>query len=211
MLSLHVPPALDARNRLTTLVRPILAIPHLILVGVPLLTLGGSASTGSNPDHAAQGAGFSGGLFGVAVLLTSIVSWIAIVVTGRQPRALWDFAQLYVAWRARSNAYLMLLCDEYPPFGDGPYPVQLAVAAPEERNRLTVAFRLLLALPHLIALVFLGVAWSLATFVAWLVILFTGRHPESLFQFGAGVLRWSTRYEVYVLLLRDEYPPFSLE
>jgi hypothetical protein len=56
----------------------------------------------------------------------------------------------------------------------------------------------------------LGVAWGFTTFLAWLAIIFTGDYPRGLYQFGVGVLRWSTRVEAYTLLLRDEYPPFSL-
>jgi hypothetical protein len=56
----------------------------------------------------------------------------------------------------------------------------------------------------------LGVAWIVATIVAWGAILLTGRHPEPLYRFGAGVMRWELRVEAYVLLLHDEYPPFTL-
>ena len=49
------------------------------------------------------------------------------------------------------------------------------------------------------------------SFVAWLAILFTGHYPEGLYQFGVGVLRWFIRVEAYLLLLVDEYPPFSFE
>ena len=41
-------------------------------------------------------------------------------------------------------------------------------------------------------------------------ILFTGVYPASLADFGKGVFRWETRVAAYLLLLRDEYPPFSL-
>jgi hypothetical protein len=56
----------------------------------------------------------------------------------------------------------------------------------------------------------LGVAWLLATVAAWISILFTATYPEALFAFSVGALRWSTRVEAYLLLLVDEYPPFSL-
>jgi hypothetical protein len=78
------------------------------------------------------------------------------------------------------------------------------------RNRLTVAFRIFLAIPHLIAIWALGIAWGVTTIVAWFAILLTGRYPEGLYRFGVGVFQWSMRVDVYLLLLRDEYPPFSL-
>ncbi|HEU0013848.1 MAG TPA: DUF4389 domain-containing protein [Longimicrobium sp.] len=79
------------------------------------------------------------------------------------------------------------------------------------RDRLTVGFRIILAIPHLLAVWVLGVAWGLATVIAWFAILFTGRYPAGLYGFAVGVLRWTTRVEAYLLLLHDDYPPFSLE
>ena len=57
----------------------------------------------------------------------------------------------------------------------------------------------------------LGIAWVVTTLVAWFVILFTGRYPRSLYEFSLGALRWTTRVEAYLLLLTDEYPPFTLD
>jgi hypothetical protein len=78
------------------------------------------------------------------------------------------------------------------------------------RDRLTVAFRLVLSIPHLIIIWALGLAWGLTTVVAWFAILLTGRYPAALYDFAVGVLRWTTRVEAYLLLLDDDYPPFSL-
>jgi hypothetical protein len=57
----------------------------------------------------------------------------------------------------------------------------------------------------------LGIGWFITTIIAWFSILFTGNFPETLYRFGIGVMRWNARLEAYLLLLRDEYPPFSLE
>jgi hypothetical protein len=46
--------------------------------------------------------------------------------------------------------------------------------------------------------------------VSWLLILLTGRYPQGLYDFGVGALRWLIRVEAYMLLLVDDYPPFSL-
>ncbi|HEV8233683.1 MAG TPA: DUF4389 domain-containing protein, partial [Gemmatimonadaceae bacterium] len=79
------------------------------------------------------------------------------------------------------------------------------------RNRFTVAFRLILAIPQMIVVAILSVAWAVATIIAWVSILVNGTFPPSLYQFSRGMLRWTTRVEAYLLLLHDEYPPFSLE
>jgi hypothetical protein len=61
----------------------------------------------------------------------------------------------YLCWRVRALAYLALLDDSYPPFGDGPYSAGIDVADPAvPRDRLSVAFRLFFALPQFIVLVF---------------------------------------------------------
>ena len=110
-----------------------------------------------------------------------------------------------------SLAYFMLLSDAYPPFGDGPYPASIEIVEPSApRDRLTVAFRLILALPHVVVLFFVLIAWGLVTIAAWSAIVFTGSYPMSVHEFAVGALRWRLRVEAYVLLMVDDYPPFSL-
>src|SRR5690606_25384999 len=117
----------------------------------------------------------------------------------------------YLRWRVRAISYLTLLRDEYPPFGDDAYPAQLELAPPAgERDRLTVLLRFFFALPHLVLLALLGVLWAFTTAAAWVMILVTGRYPEALYGFAIGVLAWDTRVEAYMLMLTDEYPPFTL-
>jgi hypothetical protein len=124
---------------------------------------------------------------------------------------LWDFGDFYLRWRTRSVPYLMLLRDEYPPFGEGDYPTTFEVSWPTgPRNRLSVGLRIFYALPHVIVLIFVNVAWVLTSIVAWFAILFTGKYPAGLYRFAVGVLRWDLRVEAYLLLMRDEYPPFQL-
>jgi hypothetical protein len=45
-------------------------------------------------------------------------------------------------------------------------------------------------------------------FIAWIALF--GSVPEGLHGFLAGYARWSARVNGYMLLLCDEYPPFSL-
>jgi hypothetical protein len=207
-VTVHIQAATEERNRLTAAVRFFLAIPHLILVGGPGAII---SSVGWNTDGGAGWGFSSGGLLGVIVFFAAVIAWLAIVVTARQPDGIWRLASYYLRWRMRATAYVMLLRDEYPPFGDGDYPADLVLSMPAgSRDRVTVAFRLLLALPHICVLWLLSLVWAFTTAVAWALILITGRYPETLYGFAIGVFAWGVRVEAYLLLLRDEYPPFTL-
>jgi Domain of unknown function (DUF4389) len=90
-----------------------------------------------------------------------------------------------------------------------PYPVTFRADYVEKRSRLTTFFRLILAIPHIIALYFYGIAAGVVVIVSWFVLLFTGRYPRGMYDFVAGWLRYGTRVYGYGCLLADEYPPFS--
>jgi hypothetical protein len=203
-VSVSLDPALTDRNRLTTAFRLILAIPHLILVGGIGL---GVASHGDSRTT----IGGEGGLLGAVAMFLAIVSWFTIVFVGRHIIGIRQFTSFYLRWRVRALAYFMLLEDVYPPFGDAAYPASIEVADPAgPRDRVAVGLRILLAIPHIIVLFFVLLAWGFTTIVAWFIILFTANYPQGLYEFGVGALRWRLRVEAYMLLMVDEYPPFSL-
>jgi hypothetical protein len=202
-VSVSVEPALARRNRLTTAFRLFLAIPHLLLVG-------GAGLAFSSGGDSRTTLGSEEGLLGAVAALLAIVSWFTIVIAGAHIVGIRQFTAFYLRWRVRAVAYLMLLEDAYPPFGDAPYPASIDIVDPAVRSRLTVALRLLLAIPHLFVLAFVLLAWGFTTIVAWFMIVFTGTYPQGLYEFGVGALRWRLRVEAYLLLMVDEYPPFSL-
>jgi hypothetical protein len=206
----HVDASIEERNRLSSAFRFLLAIPHVLLVGTPIAV----AMTWSRTSEAGVDYSWSagGGALGVVAAVVALIAWFAIVFIGSVPKGLLDLGAFYLRWRVRASAYVALLRDEYPPFGDAAYPAEVelsVVVAP--RDRLTVAFRPVLAIPHLLAVWAIGFAWAVTTIVAWFAILLTGRYPRPLYDFAAGALRWTTRVEAYLLLLTDEYPPFSLQ
>jgi len=203
-VSVSVEPALANRKRLTTAFRLILSIPHLILVGGVGLGMAGQ-------DDQRTTIGGEGGLLGAVAIFLAIVSWFTIVVGGTHIAGIRQFTAFYLRWRVRALAYFMLLEDAYPPFGDAPYPATIEIVDPVgTRDRLSVALRLIFAVPHLIVLFFVLVAWTVTTIVAWFAILLTGRYPQGLYAFGVAALRWRLRVEAYMLLMVDDYPPFSL-
>ena len=106
----------------------------------------------------------------------------------------------------------ILLDDRYPAT-DEQQAVHLDIAYPDAQrlNRWLPLVKWLLAIPHYIVLLFLGIAAFVAVVIAWFAILFTGRYPRGLFDFVVGVHRWENRVLGYALILTtDEYPLFRL-
>jgi hypothetical protein len=173
----------------------------------------------------------------IAFIVLTVIAFFAILITGRYPRAIFDFnvGVLRWSWRVGFYSYSALGTDRYPPFtlDDVPdYPARLDVAYPGELSRLLVLVKSwLLAIPHLIIVaIFAGgavasasaasdsTAWSsfggliaLLVFVAGVVLLFTGRYPEAIFDFVMGMNRWVLRVVAYVALMTDAYPPFRFD
>lgn len=99
-------------------------------------------------------------------------------------------------------------------FGADQHPVTLTAALDPELSRWQWLIKWVLAIPHLIALFFLWVAFLVLTVAAGFSILFTGTYPRSIFDFNVGVLRWSWRVSYYAGnggLGTDQYPPFTLD
>ena len=92
-----------------------------------------------------------------------------------------------------------------------PAPVLVAFAGPAPQSRLTVAFRIFMAIPQLIVLWLLGIAAIVITIIGWFGALFTGRLPVFAADFLTGYLRWLSRVYAYNYLLTDVYPPFTLD
>jgi hypothetical protein len=89
------------------------------------------------------------------------------------------------------------------------HPIRLVVNDDLQRNRLTVFFRLILAIPHFLWATLWGVIAVLAWIVNWFATLFMGRSPDGLHNFLATYLRYLTHVRAYALLVADPFPGFT--
>jgi len=189
-------------NRLTTGFRLIVAIPILILAA----TVGREGASYGYGHGATMFAAGGGGVLFLAPLLM-------IVFRQKYPRWWYDWNLELTRFTNRVGVYLALMDDRYPSTDerqavelDFPYP-----DAKEGLNRWLPIVKWLLAIPHYIVLLFLGIAAIVCVIIAWFAILFTGRYPRDLFDFVLGVLRWGNRVNAYAfVLVTDRYPPFRL-
>jgi hypothetical protein len=81
----------------------------------------------------------------------------------------------------------------------------------ESRNRLTVAFRIILAIPHLIIAQVWGYLAEILAFIQWFIILFTGKRNEAMWNLQRSWLAYYCRVIGYVDLLFDPYPAFATD
>jgi hypothetical protein len=89
------------------------------------------------------------------------------------------------------------------------HPIRLVVNDDLQRTRLTVFFRLILAIPLFLWAVLWGVIALLAYIANWFATLFMGQSPDGLHNFLGTFLRYTTHVRAYTLLVADPYPPFT--
>jgi hypothetical protein len=189
-------------DRLMTAFRIIVAIPILIVLGA---IDGGWGSWGGGGSGEWVAAGGGGILFFPTLLM--------IVFRQKYPRWWYDWNLELLRFENRVAVYVGLMDDRYPST-DERQSVSLEFPYPDAKqglNRWLPLVKWILAIPHYIVLIFLGLAAIVCVIIAWFAILFTGRYPRELFDFVVGVMRWGNRVVGYAfILVTDQYPPFRL-
>jgi hypothetical protein len=169
------------RSRLTVFFRLLLAVPHIFWLV----------------------------LWGVVVFVVAIVNWLVTLIQGRAPEPLHRFFAAYVRYAAHVIAYITLVSNPFPGFtgAAGSYPVDVQVPPPERQDRVTVGFRIFLAIPAFMINSALSGALFVAAFLGWFASLITGRMPAGLRKLGLFTLRYNAQTSAYgYLLLTDRYP-----
>lgn len=171
------------RPRLIVAFRPLLVLPHLLWLT----------------------------LWAVPVAFAAVAAWVVALAVGRVPLVLHRFLAAFVRATTHVSAFLYVVGRPYPGFvgGEGTYPIDLTVAAPDRQRRLGVLVRGALALPALL----LSSAWGgvliVVGLLGWVAALVTGRMPAGLRDAGAAALRYQSQVLAYLLLTTGRYPDSS--
>lgn len=190
------------QNRWSVAFRLVLVLPALLLFAVLVF----------NYSTYEEASGIS--LLGVAAFL----AWFSALARGRMPRGLRDLIAYAISYAAQLWAYLLLLTDRYPssdpqtaigPLPDRSDPVRLANDDDLRRSRLTVFFRLPLAIPHLVWLSLWSIVALLAAIANWVATLVAGASPEPLHRFLAAYVRYQLQVGAYLYLVGNPFPGFT--
>jgi hypothetical protein len=174
---------IERHSRLTTFFRLLLAIPHFVVLYV----------------------------WSILAFFAIVIAWFAIVFTGDYPRSLYDFVAALQRYQTSVYGYVALLADDYPPFGGDTagYPTRLVVPPPKaEYNRVKTLLRIFLMIPVLIIVYAMQIVWEVGAFLAWFVIVITGKLPKGLHDMIVLGLSYQSRAYCYVALLTEDWPPF---
>lgn len=195
----------ERQNRWITGFRFVLVIPALLAAAA---LAGGGASANSR-------GGSSGGVSSVAAFL----SWFSALARGRSPRGLRDFIVWGVGYTAQLYAYLLLLTDRYPNIDPAVFLAELerpetegrariANADDLHRSRMTVFFRLPLAIPHIVWLLLWTILSLFAAIANWLVTLARGTPAGPLVRFLSAYVRYGAHVGSFLYVIANPFPGF---
>lgn len=173
-----------------------------LFLALPVLLLAGALGSGN---------------YYSAATIVAFLGWFAIMAIGSMPPGLRDVSAYGITYSAQASAYFVLLTSRYPrtDFDTVPllarphHPVRMRNADDPARNRLTVFFRLFLAIPHFIWLMLWGIAVYLGAFVGWVAALITGRLPEGLHRFIGAYVRYYSHVIAFTTLAAGPFPGFT--
>jgi len=211
-------PEPQSQPRWKTAIRLVLAIPALLLAATLGSFVGGGGGSQAAEDGASKAEWLASSGFGGVAAVCAVLGWFAALALGRMPLGLRNLGAFGIGYTAQAYSYVLLVTDRYPnsdPEAIGrewelpPHTVRLELADDGRRSRLTVFFRLLLAIPHFIWLALWTIAAFLAAIANGFVALIRGRSADVLHRFLAAYVRYYAHVTAFVTLVANPFPGFA--
>ena len=184
---------LDHRDRNSALFRIFIALPAIIFL----------SSFASFTDEM---MGFIGGFLFLPVVL-------ALLIRNKYPSYVLAFNKALLELNNRVSIYVLVLTDSYPSI-ESNQKVRLIYPEIENGQKLNPWLPLVkwfLAIPLYIVGIFYALYALALTFVAWISVVKNGTYPVDKAEEVVKVIAyWNRVYGYALLLVTDEYPPFSL-
>ena len=170
------------RSRLTVFFRLLLVVPHVIWIY----------------------------LWTIVAAFVVLIAWLVGIFTGRVPNGLHSFIASYLRYTTHVYAYVLLLANPYPSFSaNASYPVDLQIDAPTAQSRLTIFFRLFLAIPALLLTSVFRSVNQLIAVLMWFYTLITGQMNRGMRDLSAWLLRYELQAGAYIWLATGRYPSLA--
>jgi hypothetical protein len=202
------------QRRWTVALRLFLMLPVLILAAV-------ISGTGGLPQYDPSASSTATtGLQIVGITSTAgVIAWFYSLFRGRAPEGVTRLLWYALHFGALAWSYIFVLTDSYPstdpallgrPRRPPPHPVALRVPADElERSRVTVFFRLPLAVPHFIWLTLWAIVALIAGILNWIATLVGGRSPAAFHRFLAAFVRYAAHVTAFTTVVANPFPGFA--
>jgi hypothetical protein len=213
-VDIQLPEEPVTQRRWTIFFRGLLFIPAFLVSSTLAGLSGGNLGSSRGKTRNSTGGG-------TLLLVCAFLGWFATLARGRMPKGLRDAGAYALGYTAQTTAYLLLVTDRYP----NADPTEMLVAVTDRpprhpvrvvgdpydlrRSRITVFFRLLLALPHLIWVTLWAILAILAAIVQWFVTLVRGVPADALHRFISAYIRYRLHVTAFLLLVANPFPGFT--
>jgi ABC-type multidrug transport system fused ATPase/permease subunit len=207
----------EPQSRWKTAFRIILAFPALLLAAALAGGSGGGGGGSGTSGDSGDAYWYWGGSIGLAVAI-AVFAWFACMVKARMPNGFRDALAYALRYSAQTYGYLLFLTDRYPhadprqnpvPAPPPPRPISLTADEDLHRSRLTVFFRLLLAIPHIIWILLWSIAIVFVLIIGWIAAIILGRFPDPFHRFVGAYLRYSIHLLAFLTLVANPFPGFT--
>jgi hypothetical protein len=170
----------ERRDRLTSVFRWFMAIPHLLVISA----------------------------WGSLVQTLAFIQWWIILFTGKRNSGIWNMQNSWLAYASRGYGYTYMLFDKWPAFGDKPdgEPTTYEFLVDQQVDRVSNFFRIFMLIPAVIVYLALSIVSVFALLISWFSILITGKQPRGCFEFVLKTLRYWISLNAFGLLMTDSYP-----